>query len=206
MARYFVKRNIPKHNCSFEGCERTATAKSRTNKAPLCAKHYTREWRESGSARVNHTGTALERFHNKYAINETTGCWEWVCYVHPRGYGLFSISGRRGLRAHRFSYENLVGHIPDGFMVLHKCDNRRCVNPAHLFLGTAKDNSDDMFKKGRAPKRGVIKITWPMATNIRVMYARGSSIEFLAGIYGVSDDSIARIVKGRGHLRPISKT
>jgi hypothetical protein len=79
------------------------------------------------------------------------GCWEWMgCRVH-NGYGQVRIGGKNML-AHRAMYEKEHGPIPDGLWVLHKCDNRPCINPDHLFLGTRQDNVNDMLQKGRMPR------------------------------------------------------
>ena len=74
-------------------------------------------------------------------------CWPWI----PKSgrYGKFNIAGTAYVSAHRFAYELEKGPIPAGYFVLHACDNTRCVNPAHLRVGTAKENSEDMVKKGR---------------------------------------------------------
>lgn len=77
-------------------------------------------------------------------------CWNWTVSLYPQGYGCISVDGRLD-RAHRVSWmlKNSVAEIPNGLCCLHKCDNRRCVNPSHLFLGTKSDNLKDMSEKGR---------------------------------------------------------
>lgn len=93
-----------------------------------------------------------ERFWEKVRRVGPSSCWEWTAHCDRRGYGEIGSSGNRGkphLRAHRVSWEIHNGPIPDGLFVLHRCDNRKCVNPHHLFLGTAKDNTQDMLAKGR---------------------------------------------------------
>lgn len=96
-----------------------------------------------------------ERFLNK--IKKTKSCWIWMGAMTSTGYGNFFISGRNNDRAHKYSYRHYIGKIPSGICVLHKCDNRICVNPKHLFLGTHKDNMVDCSQKGRNYKGGAIK-------------------------------------------------
>jgi hypothetical protein len=75
----------------------------------------------------------------------TGDCWLWARYIGYGGYG--GMHGNK--KAHRVIYEALVGEIPEGMFVLHKCDTPRCINPDHLFLGTALDNARDRDTKGR---------------------------------------------------------
>ena len=88
----------------------------------------------------------LERFWNKVQV--TDGCWEWQEGLSTGGYGKFWV-GNETVPAHRFAWEVSQGPIPDGLFVCHHCDNRKCVRPDHLWLGTSYDNMVDCVEKGR---------------------------------------------------------
>ena len=89
-----------------------------------------------------------DRILNNHIPVTESGCWLWTSKVCRNGYGRLKINGKY-FGAHRVSYEAFVGEIPDGLVVMHKCDVRSCVNPNHLMIGTYKDNLEDARKKGR---------------------------------------------------------
>lgn len=120
-----------------------------------------------------------ERFWNKVKLPDMIGtneCWEWIGFTNPNGYGHFGIE-KRPYKSHRVSYELAYGPIPDGMLVCHSCDNRACVNPAHLWLGTAKDNVHDMIRKGRANHKGIRRLK-----NITPAIPVPSKMRFMHGI------------------------
>lgn len=81
-------------------------------------------------------------------IKNDSECWEWLGIKYPTNYGRFWFDNKEGV-AHRFSYKFLIGDIPKELIACHKCDNRSCVNPHHIFLGTYSDNIIDSVKKKR---------------------------------------------------------
>ena len=85
-------------------------------------------------------------------VDKTQSCWEWTRSTGSHGYGQYYVEPSKPLAAHRYAWTATFGKIPDGLFVLHKCDNKKCVRPDHLFLGTQKENMRDMCNKGRHSK------------------------------------------------------
>ena len=92
-----------------------------------------------------------------YIVNNEKGCWEWTKDIGKNGYGRISINNKRQL-AHRLSFKIHNGFLPYNMHVCHSCDNRKCINPKHLWLGTDKDNIRDMLKKGRHKNQNTSKL------------------------------------------------
>jgi hypothetical protein len=91
----------------------------------------------------------LERLMSKIQLDHETGCWNWTGAL-SRGYGILSYKFNKApYKAHRLSYQLNVGEIPEGLVIRHKCDNRKCCNPNHLIAGTQKDNVHDTVTRGR---------------------------------------------------------
>lgn len=171
------------------------------------------------------------RFERFTSRGQPTECWPWRGYVMKNGYGRFGrtppIVGLEVVKvlAHRMAWMFANGDIPDATMVLHRCDNRCCVNPAHLFLGSAADNTSDMIAKGRHshgarhfarrhPDRFVenvtsgiskrsgsnhyaAKLTEAAVVRIRELHAGGHSLRSIARQFGVTDANIAAVVSRR---------
>ena len=154
------------------------------------------------------------RFVDK--ISHPKGCWLWTGNRTASGYGYFVLSGKRTARdrivAHRMSYIWAFGEIEDvKLFVCHHCDNRLCVNPEHLFLGTAKDNTQDALKKGRLAcgersplrvnpaliRRGsqvhCAKLTEEQVLQIRAMRACGEKLGIIGAKFGIPFQTVHQI-------------
>ncbi len=148
----------------------------------------------------------INRFWKYVDVRGDNECWEWTAGKSDWGYGLLTVSGKR-LKASRISWWIHKNQDPWELDVLHTCDNPPCCNPNHLFLGTQKDNSQDMTQKGRhgrlgdgmpGERNGNHKLTEKDISEIRMKYIpREYSLSMLAKEYGISKRQIERIVKNK---------
>lgn len=146
------------------------------------------------------------RIESMSAVNVITGCWEWTNCIQANGYARITTN-RRADYAHRHSYLCFVGPIPKGMDVCHTCDNRRCVNPCHLFLGTRAQNVRDAMMKGRtslgerhglAIRRGQAsrKVSEADIRRIREMRASGMKCYEIAQHFNCTPSNISKITSG----------
>ena len=123
----------------------------------------------------------------------TTGCWLFTGCQDKDGYGALKNSGKADYKAHRVSWQSYVGEIPEGMEVAHYCDVRSCVNPAHLYVATHKQNIFDRTARKREP-RGE-QCTWSKLTKEAVAAIRESSdrASLLAKRFGISKAHVYRV-------------
>jgi hypothetical protein len=125
-------------------------------------------------------------------IEKTDSCWEWIGIKNKGGYGQIHCRKlkKRNVLAHRFSWEFYNGDIPSELKVLHKCDNRGCVNPSHLFLGTQSENIKDMMdkKRDKHPSKednGKAKITEDIVTKMKNMRKTGATYKEIGDVFNI---------------------
>lgn len=134
----------------------------------------------------------------------TNGCWNWVGTKRGQSSGVYyggTNIGRKSMLAHRASYELYIDKIPEGMLVCHKCDNPRCVNPEHLFLGTHLDNGRDMSQKNRGTngeKSANSKLTSNQVMEIRFAgKLRNMRQKDIAYVFGVSEKAVHKIINNK---------
>lgn len=144
----------------------------------------------------------------RYVVDHETGCWLWMGFRLESGYGHVQVNFRR-LGAHRYFYEQMKGPIPAGAILCHTCDNPPCVNPAHLWPGSYKDNLDDMIKKGR--QRTVRKLC---ENDVIAIFKDDRLTKDIASDFKVSSSLVSLIQRGSvarkitskiGEIRPRRK-
>lgn len=148
-------------------------------------------------------------------------CWPWIGYIADHGYGRLPVFSGPGTKpkteyAHRVSWQLANGPIPEALSVLHRCDNRKCVNPAHLFVGSQEDNMRDCFAKQRHPhgsKVSYAKLTESQVQEIRALYDHGGriirrgSLKQIAKRFGVALSTVSSAARRTWvHVGPTIKT
>jgi len=135
-----------------------------------------------------------ENFWPQVSTGTKKVCWPWAGKLSPEGYG------RPKGDAHRIAWELTHGKIPKGKCVLHRCDNRPCCNPSHLFLGTRKENNADRDRKGRLARGtriGTSKLTERDVMELRAEYAKGNTTHReLAAKRGLDHTTVGDILRG----------
>lgn len=142
------------------------------------------------------------RFWMKVNKKGKDGCWLWTGMRTWNRYGFINSKATRLTRAHYMAYRYLVGPIPDGMELYHRCKNRHCIriHPDHVVLGTRAERTQNSVDQGwiRAGERhGMAKLTWANVRKIRAMYGRGYSQAHLGRMFGVYASTISRIVSGK---------
>lgn len=138
------------------------------------------------------TEEQLKRFWAK--VNKSDDCWEWTAWILKGGYGQHRIGNSKYL-AHRISY-TIVNGDPGEFRVCHKCDNPKCVNPAHLWLGTDQENLKDRDQKERQARGITQGLSVLTEEQVQEIIASGDSHQNLANQYGVTGANISYIKRG----------
>lgn len=139
------------------------------------------------------------RFFGKYTVQQN-GCWEWAASRLKNGYGRIreGATGSKTITAHRASWLIHKGPIPDGMCVCHQCDNRRCVNPQHLFLGSKAENNRDRAMKGRSrdqrgERNSLTKLSNETVFAIRAARSAGDTYRSISERFGVPRTTITNI-------------
>lgn len=181
--------------CTSEGCSSPSISRG------LCGAHYMRDKRAGLFVDVRRAEAPVEERFFRF-VEKTDGCWLWTGKsVNKKGYGSISLGGKGGKHklAHRLSYEMHKGSIPDGLVVMHQCDNPKCVNPDHLEVGTQSQNIKDAIARGRkqmptcktrGEECGASKLTEQIVLDIR---SSTLSLAKLAMQHGVAKSTIERI-------------
>jgi hypothetical protein len=110
--------------------------------------------------------TLEQRLARNISVNPETGCWDWMGTIDKDGYGQVAF-GYHKYRAHRAAWRTWRGEIPRGMQVCHHCDNKRCVRPDHLFVGTNADNMADCARKGRAGRKNAPRLRGRYTFNVK---------------------------------------
>jgi hypothetical protein len=152
----------------------------------------------------------MNRFWNK--VKKTDSCWLWQGGQYLNGYGAVRGTDQKQTSAHRLAWQLVNGEIPEGYNVCHTCDNRLCVNPEHLWLGTQSENIQDMYHKGRGnfagrtqqgEKNNGSKLTEDIVRQIKTLASAGTRQADIMRITGATRANVWAIVhnKSWSHIK-----
>lgn len=184
--------------CLVKDCQSATKVRS-----GLCAKHYMRKRRHGTTecTRELKLGDRLgiqKLLISKVIVDTETGCWNWICGLEKKGYAIMQFDKRQ------FRVSRLSAYAFNGFdtksnkFICHSCDNKKCINPKHLFAGTHQDNMNDAKSKNRfsnGENHHQSKINAVDAKNIRKMYGLGFSSPILGKIYDLDHSTVLDIVR-----------
>ena len=178
--------------CKVNGCDRVAKERG------YCRMHAQRV-RKHGEPGPAHSlrGMTLEQTFRRYAVAGDPGeCWEWAGALNAYGYGVF---GTPQVKAHRFALERTGIDVPEDMQACHTCDNRKCINPAHLYMGTLEDNQRDKRVRRRVagvrhPQAAITSADLDKAAALRLS---GASYAEIANEIGVSRSVVYTALTGR---------
>lgn len=137
---------------AYGKCRQCEAERNRTPERRALQRKYHKRYRVEQPRRIAITQSLADRLFARTEPVPEAGCWLWTGAAYANGYGQVSIGAHR-FRAHRASFAVKWGEAPDHLQVCHKCDTPSCINPDHLFVGTASENMQDMVRKGRGPKK-----------------------------------------------------
>ncbi len=140
---------------------------------------------------------------DRYAdVGGPSDCWEWTGTITSDGYGRAQCAKEKW-SAHRLSYHIFRGPIPNGLFICHTCDNKKCVNPSHLYAGTAQDNSNDAVERGLQPRGIDMHNSVLTPKDVREIRCSEKSSRALAKQFSVSQATIMKVLTGRtwGHVK-----
>lgn len=182
--------------CSIDGCSKKIVARS------WCHMHYKRWQKHKDPLHIQtpiKKKPKVETLLDKYDANEEikNECWEWKGKISASGYGCLDYKGK-STSIHRVSYQYFKGIIPNKMNVCHSCDNKKCFNPLHLWLGTTKENIDDAYRKGlintrKGSKNHHSKLKEYQILEIRVLINAGMKNIEIAEKYDVGHGTISLI-------------
>lgn len=148
------------------------------------------------------TKAEIERFKSKREEKGIDECWEWAGAIYNNGYGMVALKRgkRKTFSAHRIAWIVANGKdIPAGLMICHKCDNRPCVNPNHLYAGTGRDNNTDTVRRNRGNRKLGSDCSWSKLTEKQVLDILSSTMKqtLLAKKYGIDPSLVSQIKSGK---------